>query len=866
MKKTILTGLFAGSVMWCTAQHTMDYKSLDPGNPIVFGGDHIIFRGKTINLGPKAFFIDGQFSDAEAEKFPFVFNSVNRAAEHLTDGTEESPMVLYIAPYVYWIDDPDDPAVRVPVDGQSPYGLVIRCDWLKFYGLSDHPGNVVLACNRGQTIGSQGNFTMFRISGQGPGSENVTFGNYCNVDLVYPLKPELNREKRASAIVQAQLILCDGDKIVAHNTRFISRLNLLPFFGGKRTLFEGCHFESTDDALSMTGLYLNCTFDFYSSKPFVATTGTGAIFLNCDIRSYVKGEQYFTKLNGQIAVVDTRIRSETASYLGWRDIPPPEMRNYQYNVILNDKDVLIGEKHPASTVDMTGKQVLEAYRFEHNGEVIYNTYNLLCGNDDWDPMGIKDVVLSAQEESGRKLTMLPVQLLIVPEVIEPGKDGEKTGSAIVRSGWQFAPVRATIETGKNAVRLTATVNRFGNYELKGETVKWVLAPGDESLVKLKVSDDGSTCDVIPVSMLDETKQVVITAHTPSGLKAASVLTVSPAKLIPPEFISKPVISTGINGKLTVDYQLDMQYDDQSLVTWYRCGDPDGSDPIEVAVSRMNHPLREYELSAGDIGYYIMASVAPKHLRCDAGEAVFDVMKEPVSEEDVKTDHRVLHTDFRNLSTKNQDRVIPGFWTLGHLEPPGGGSEMVPNREEDAWYYGAGSDGAAGMTGLLQSRYAGLRYTPTGKDFGDMKLTMTVAPYKTAGQGFSIAGLYMDVFIKFDTETLTGYALRFIRTTKFHNAVDCLFVRYENGTVAEISEPVSTTCYRTPCTITLKVKGNILSAHAESPAGPEAAQNRPGVAGEVNMKAEIRTNPFGGFGIQYKGGAPTLIKELKVEWE
>ena len=205
MKKTILTGLSLMAVLVCSAQNDAPYKSLDAGNPVVFGGDHIIYKGKTIMLGPKAFFIDGQFTDEEAAKYPYVFNTVNKAAEHLTDGTEESPMVLYIAPYVYWIDDPDDPAIRVGKDGQSPFGLIIDCEWLRFYGLSDNAENVVLACNRGQTIGSQGNFTMFRLTGDGTSSENITFGNYCNVDLEFPLKPGLGRVKRASAIVQAQL-------------------------------------------------------------------------------------------------------------------------------------------------------------------------------------------------------------------------------------------------------------------------------------------------------------------------------------------------------------------------------------------------------------------------------------------------------------------------------------------------------------------------------------------------------------------------------------------------------------------------------------------------------------------------------------
>jgi hypothetical protein len=33
-----------------------------------------------------------------------------------------------------------------------------------------------------------------------------------------------------------------------------------------------------------------------------------------------------------------------------------------------------------------------------------------------------------------------------------------------------------------------------------------------------------------------------------------------------------------------------------------------------------------------------------------------------------------------------------------------------------------------------------------------------------------------------------------------------------------------------------------------------------------METKIEPNAYGGFGIQYTGGSPTLIKEVTVEWE
>jgi hypothetical protein len=754
-------------------------------------------------------------------------------------------MVFYIAPYVYWIDNPDDTAIRIPKLGATtPIGLEIKCEWLKFYGLSDDPRNVVLASNRGQTIGAKGNFTMFRISGQGTSAENVTFGNYCNIDLDYPLKPDLNRKKRASAIVQAQLVFCDGDKLVARNTRFVSRLNLCPFTGGKRTLFDHCHLECTDDALNGTAVYLDCTFDFYSGKPFYGTSGTGAIFFHCDIRSFTRGEQYFTKSRGQVTVLDTRISSETVQYLGWRDIPEKESRNYQYNVQMNGKPVFIGMQHQQSTVDMKDKPLLDAYRFVYNGNVIYNTYNLLRGNDDWDPMGIKDIVAAAEKQMGRSLTNLPVQV-----VVSPTKD--------------------TIESGKERVVLKAKVNRFGNYESNKEKINWTMAPGYRSFAKLEVNDDG-TCTVIPTNDQDETKEVIVQATTASGLEAASVIYVSPIILDAPKFSSLPKIINNKAGKLIADYKLDMRFVDQSLITWYRCSDAKGDNAVEVAVSRFNEPKREYILTAGDIGYYIMAKVSPKHIRCLPGAPVAAIESKPISAIDVRSGNKILDVDLQGMSTKYQPEVRPGFWTLDCFAPVDT-YDWTADNSRNPWYVGAGTDGAANDTGLVQAnKGARLRFTPVGNSFGDMKITFTAVPAKTAGQGFSSAReQYMDIFIKFDTKTLNGYALRLIRTTKYGDAIDFIVMKYKNGIAAPISKPVSASCYRPDCFISVEVKNNKLIVHAETKTGYYIIPGRPEVMQKVDMEASIDKNNFGGFGFQHTGtvgSGATLVKDLKIEWK
>ena len=847
MKIAFRTIAFTISFLFCifSVLFSQEHK-VNLNKDLVFKGNHIIYKSKKIELGPNSFFIDGQLTNEETAKYKYVYNSINEASKHLTNGTEASPMILYIAPWVYWIDNPDNPEIRVPKVGETtPFGLEISCEWLRFQGLSDDAQDVILACNRGQTIGAKGNFTMLNIKGEGLSAENITFGNYCNIDLIYPLNPKLNREKRSSAIVQGQLIFSNGDKVLARNTRFMSRLNLGPFWGSKRTLFDRCHFESTDDALNGSAVYLDCTFGFYSSKPFGHTSGTGAVFLNCDIQSFTREKQYFVKGSGPVTAIDTRFTAQNLDYIGWREIPATEARYYQYNISLNAKPINVGKDFPNTTVDIAGKELLNAYRFEFNNAVVYNTYNLLRGNDDWDPMGIKSIVEKAEKATGKNYSSIPTLLTIKP-----------TGQ--------------TLETGKDSATLEATVNRFGNYELKGEKLSWKIAPEYQSLVKLEIKEDGK-CDVIPINKGNETKEVIVTASTLSGLEAASVFQIAPSFMAPPTFVTLPKINKTKDGKLLLNYALDMTFEDESIVNWYRCRDAKGSHPIEIAVSRNNKPLKTYELSSADVGYYIMASVSPKHLRCEAGTPKTAVFKDVISKKDCQ-ESSILVPNFENMSAKYQPEILPGFWTLDSFAPADTKEHnWTDDNSKNPWYYGKGENGAANDVGFVQaSKGARMRYTPVGNTFGEMKISFTAVPAKTAGQGFSSArSQYMDIGIKMDTKEMNGYALRIIRTTKFSDAVDFIIMKYENGVATPISKSVTTSCYRPNCVISLEVKDNKLMVQAKNTLDYFSENYPMEVLKSVYLEAEIVPNSFGGISFQHTGtidSGATLIKDLKIEWK
>lgn len=829
------------------------YTPIDSSDPVEFGGTYIKYQGETIQLSETAIYLDGSLSDELAAQYPYVYNDITKAlsADALKNGTADKPMTVYVAPYVYWIDDPAATDTVQKTEGYSvPYGMVVNSEYLTIKGLTGNPDNVVLAGNRGQSHASNGNYTMFRFNCSGALTvKNITIGNYCSVDLDYPLMSELNQAKRTETITQAQLADVSGDKMFADNCNFISRLNLDPINGASRSLYNNCHFESTDDALNANAVYVGCDFDFYGNRPLYSSYGTGSTFLGCTFNCKIlnveaEPTQFFTKEGGTITAVDCVYNSNLSVpiSIGWTKTPSTSLKCYQSNIIHNGQSITIGGEGAKETVDMTGKSVLDAYKVVSGGKTYYNTYNLLKGSDDWDPLGVKDVIKAAGQDT------VATQLSITSDVTE-------------------------IESGKETASIGGTVNYF--YGTNDTTQKITYSVSDEDKAYVKLTDNGDgTCKVEGTNNDDAARKVIINASTESGLEAAVGITVKPSKIEAPAFTKAPVITNDGQGSLKVDYSLDLgSREDMSAISWYRCTDAEGSNPILVAVTRNDSPEYTYKLTAGDVGYYIMAKVESKNIRSDYGTPVNTVYDKAIGVKDVRSKN--FATDFSNFPNVKQSEIKAGFWTVDYNRPADTesfGSWQGADTEEP-WKYGTTGNGCVGAGLYEGTQGARLMYTPVEGTYGDMSLKLVVDPAKTAGQGFGSAGQYMDVLLKFDTSTLTGYGLRIVRTKASSNAVTFVLVKYDNGTVTEISDEVIASCYATGCTISLKAEGNKLTAHVETPTEQLADQAAKGYPHVVDLTADIEVNSFGGVAIQHTGTVgsggwqnTTMLHNLNVTWE
>ncbi|MCR4603491.1 MAG: hypothetical protein K5683_08185 [Prevotella sp.] len=727
-----------------------------------------------LRLDARHLLLDGSLTDAEAAASPFVFNTLQAAVAQLADTT-----TIYVKPWVYWVDNPDEPEVVAGKNGREPFGMVIATRKLQLTGLCDDARDVVFASMRGQTQGAVGNFTMFDFHVDELTVENMTLGNFCNVDLDYPLRPSLGRKRRSDAITQAHVGYVHGRSLVARNVRFISRLNLNPLTGAAESLYENCHFECTDDALNGgQAIYRHCDFDLYGQKPFWSTHGSGPLFDDCDF--YVRSDNHemvFCKQGGPLTVINSRYHAPEGCYVGWTSYPQPWLRCYQHNFTLNGQPYTIGNRQPQNTV-----------------------------------------VLS------RPVTTIPSLSI-------------SQHTATLRS-----PAQLLLKTT--------------------EPVVWEVEDGYQQMARQSAKSDRLTHDALFTLNNTSNKTVgfCIAAHSRDGRQAACYVELSPSLLPPPAFVVEPSISIE-NGMAHLIYTLELGkgLHDQSQITWMR-------DSVVVSVSHLT-PQRTYRLTEADCGHQLTAIIVPGHQRSEPAtptKATILIEQAPAI--------NVLETDFHDFPTQWQPHIAEGCWTVDGYKPADTEAYNWSFRfDRPMWEYAKGFNGAVGY-GLVQAqRGARLMYTPMenkkGTSYGNMTLTLQVDPTKTAGQGFgSATGQYMDVCLKFDTRTLTGYGLRIIRTVKHAKAVDFLLVEYRNGTVIPLSEPVTATCYRTGCTIDVACRNNELTAHVFTRTPQPSGTSLPH---EVSLKATIADNPFGGIHIQHTGTcgeSTTMLHRLIAKWE
>lgn len=752
---------------------------------------------------------------------PNSFDDALKAFERINEIGNNA--ILLVAPSVYWLDDPEDPSVRSDKEG-TPFAVHINCKNLSMIGLTNDPEEIVFAVDRGQTQGAIGNFTMFSFSGQSLELKNITFGNYCNVDLLYPRNPQLNRKKRKEAIVQAQIGICNQtDRLFAQNCRFISRLNLCPFIGARRSLFDNCYFECTDDALSGSAVYLDCRFSFFSSKPFYSTAETGAVFLNCDITCHGSGVQYFTKVPGLVTAIDTRFHCDNPISIKWtRDAS--DIICHQENVSLNGLPYIIDSERMQLGPQFEQNSLRNAFVADYNGKKYYNLPNLLNGDDGWDPKDLNQTIAQIESETGKKFIGIPVCLKLDYDAPIDLSDGDK-------------------------VRVIATPLLWGGYPV-----------GDTFNVNL-----------VAENSFPQKKNMIIPVSSPEGLNAQLTLSIAPNLKKPPKFKRKPSIKFDeTSSRFLVDYELSGKGVDESTILWGRVVKDEERPSLFILSESMAPSGKHYTASAGDFGYDIVAIVIPKYNDSHFGgweKSDFFSINDPTQVVSIPESN--LSTDFSDVFIQRRAPGIPGVWSFDVFKPADTSNVEWQPAEGPGWQFGDGFDASEGIGIFQNEKGARMSYVPARDICKNMSVELIVRPAKSAGQGFgSATSQYMDICVKFDPINLNGYALRIERTPEHDRAVSFSLVKYSEGKTSRISEEIISNCFRTPCHLSVSINDGILQATAFSEAASTTkCCNK--VVEKVNLSVPVDDSSLTGFCLQHTGStgpSSTLISILKLKWE
>ncbi|MDG2522116.1 pectinesterase family protein [Caulobacter segnis] len=728
------------------------------------------------------------------------YRTVEAAYAAAPAGTPGKPTVIGIRPDVYLL----------PGKNLTP-GLVITKPNITLLGLTDDRRKVVLADNRGNQQGagvlgaSNNGFTMI-VDADGFSAINLTILNYCNTDYDYPGDPSKSLKKRSDVITQAVALEAKGDRHVYSHVAILSRLDTL-FTRTKRSYFTHVYVEGTDDFIGggAASVWEDSEVHFINGGGVMWASGVTFI------RTVFKAEKpmQFYKISGPpVALIDSVLPNTQVAWYAWK---APEHAG-AYSLTYRTRHV---DGRPAEIIDSivgSERRVLSRELSAEEAKA-FNPWNILRATpegveDGWDPAGVRE------KHAGEQ-----------PSVFRMVMNGEAS----------------RIRTGEKGAVLSVNVQPAA---AQSQPIRWSTR---SKLVKLSAVE-GREITVSGANTTDQVEMVAVDAIAANGMKATAHVRVEPAYGPSPTFTSAPRMSSPSGGVLSVNYGLNLspRRRDQSLVSWSLCDDRACGSSRPVAVSRGGEPLKRLPLTAGMIGGYLRAEIAPKHDLSEAGPSVSVVSANPVAARDVSAGG--VDPDFRSFVEAVDLPQKGGLWSL-----TGAWSVVEPQSDNGRWGLRVGPKISTAIYGA-------------DRPVGDMDLTVTLDPDKGEGQGFSIPGSPEDakgprgdILFKYDPKTQTGYALRMWRTTQSATATMFQLYRIVDGKGQPLDDAQQLTgVFKPSTTIKISVRGDKVSVQGANTVDGET----------LSLDGRITQNSFGGGGVYWTAsglGGSTVIRQFKITY-
>lgn len=795
------------------------------------------------------------YASPEELASPYVAATLQTLGELSADRrtlTLPAGTTVYIAPGVYWTDEtwhkgfPFDDSGFV-IDPPN-VGLTVLGDDISFIGLTDNPDDVRIAGNRGEGgargLGATGSWYTLAVS-TGFRAENITIANYAQEDLVYPRDPAQNVSKRIDSKNHAEVLQGasrDVDRMYFRNVRFVGYLNMMAGFNPERAYFKDCFFQCTDDSVFGGGInvYENCTFHLFDSHPTWSGARAGGIsvLLGCRLVGMPQMTQPFLSFaknaapgNGAdasaiYAIIDCEFSGRIGSVI-WENRLRDDARYAVHgNVIGSGRTPLvISPEAPELSVSYEGK-ALEAFKVGDE----YNVYNLLKGGDGWDPKG-------QYRPDWAPYANLPYRFLLGHSgvVLDSGRSGD--GNSILLTA---APVPVS------SVDLQALRWEYDGTLLDGR-------PGTEPgtlLVSARPNHGG------------EIVQTPVRCYLPNGVAAGLTLRILPVPVAAP-VLSDPAIEIR-DGFAKLSYRLDRPgLRDVSRIDWYREQGPGRSDGIHIGTSRsddadlfVDDPLLDYPLDKYDAGCWLRAVITPKYAFSPCAEQSVTVWtRRAVAEQDIRT--QGIATDFKNLHIATEDRnSARGRWFFDN-------EAGLP----DPWRWGTGSNGSDGLWGLCNNNREPepplLVFGQEGS-YGDMSLSVEYSSGKVEGMGFGGSGCYLDVMVKYDPATRSGYGVHIERVPATTNGTRWTLCRYADGQRTELTDGVLSAAFMPQSRFCVSVEGNTLRVTASTQSEKTPLQIKEQLPERLDLRwtddsGALGRDGFGGAAFRiYNSGTPGYV--------
>ncbi len=758
----------------------------------------------------------------ESRPGEYRFRTIQEAVDAIPDGTWEQPSVIELMPDVYWTGGT-----------ATQCGLVINRNWLTIRGLGEKPEDTVIADARGHMVnsfpkdgGANSPAQTMIVNGDGLRLENLTVGNYLNLDLVYPRDPSRNKPKASEVITQAYALASEGtyDCWTVENCRIVGMLDTLSF-RHKRLYMHHTLIEGTKDFISggAAAVYDECHIQIHDTCPMYMAGRQGTLYRRCRFTVSLPDFDtvYLTKF-GEELILDQCSFEGNVRHLEWELETKRDGKCYARNLTLNGSPVRFSPDAPYTTVPITEKN-----------EEAFSIRNMLGGQDGWDPVRM---CFDPAYRSDR-----PVCLRL-------------QGNSTLQAGSEDILEVETLPEG--TLRSTEELSVETS-----ENISW-RTEGDRIMVRAESAED------VPVSAWIRVEK--------AGVYAEKHFRVLPEPVCQPE-IREAAVSVQ-DQMLCLSYVLEKENQrllsgsqtDISQVIWYR-----KQDGFVLAMNAEGEaPCLVYHLKFSDAGSTIAARILPmvygsQGSMCHETEGIW-------VEPDMFREREIYLGDFRTFPVLVQPPVR-GQFHIDAYRPlyAGDETEHVADWQagpaEKAWRFGRGRDGAKHDWGLVAScRGACLQYLG-GPFMGGMRMDVTLCPDKDTGEGFGSAnGQYIELLIKYDALSKTGYGLRIERRPFFANGCEFSLRCLKNGVSRVIGTPVLSCAFMPACHVSVAWSEGVLRAEAGTTWEelPSMAVEK-GIPSSVSLEAAVPDSGFGDMEIHHTGTIPignrTLIASLCLSY-